>query len=89
MSGFGSQSFASLRHPYPGDPILLAATPQRAPPEVDDMVPEYVQCPRIGRHCVVVEVAADDVPQPLSLFSPHPISGNGCDLELLCIATYI
>src|SRR6476646_7036048 len=32
------------------------------------MVPEHVQCPRIGRHCVVVEVAADDVPQPLSLF---------------------
>src|SRR5207245_3411873 len=32
------------------------------------MVPEHVQCSRIGRHCVVVEVAADDVPQPLPLF---------------------
>jgi hypothetical protein len=48
--------------------LLEMATPQRAPPEVDEMVPEHVQCPRIGRHCVVVEVAADDVPQPLSLF---------------------
>src|SRR6266498_3148295 len=57
-----------LRHPCPCDPILLAAKPQRAPPEVDNMVPEHVQCPRIGRHCVIVEVAADDVPQPLSLF---------------------
>ena len=24
------------------------------------MVPEHVQCVRIGRHCVVIEVAADD-----------------------------
>src|ERR1700738_4096960 len=31
------------------------------------MVPEHVQCPRIGRHCVIVEVAANDVPQPFSL----------------------
>src|SRR6266516_1135056 len=57
-----------LRHPCPCDPILLAAKPPRAPPEVDHMVPEHVQCPRIGGHCVMVEVAADDVPQPLSLF---------------------
>src|ERR1700730_7451814 len=56
-----------LRHPCPRDPILLAATPQRTPPEVGDMVPEHVQCPRIGRHCVVVEVAANDVPQPFPL----------------------
>ena len=56
-----------LCHPCPGDPILVAATPQRAPPEVSDMVPEHVPCARIGRHCVVVEVAADDPPQPLSL----------------------
>ena len=67
MIGFGSQSFASLRHPCPRDPILLAATPQRAPPEVGDMVPEHVQCLSVGRHGVVVEVAADDTPQPLSL----------------------
>ena len=56
-----------LRHPCPRDPILLAATPQRAPPEVGDMVPEHVQCPSIGRHGVVVEVAADDMPQPFPL----------------------
>src|SRR6266542_6252617 len=56
-----------LRHPRPCDPILLAAPPQRTPPEVDDMVPEHGQCPGIGRHCVVVEVAVDDIPQPLSL----------------------
>src|SRR5437870_12578933 len=33
-----------FRHPSPRDPILVAATPQRAPPDVGDMVPEHVQC---------------------------------------------
>ena len=31
------------------------------------MVPEHVQCARIGRHCVVVEVATYDMTQPLPL----------------------
>ena len=31
------------------------------------MVPEHVQCTSVGRHCVVVEVAVDDVPQPFPL----------------------
>ena len=31
------------------------------------MVPEHVQCPSVGRHGVVVEVALYDIPQPLSL----------------------
>ena len=44
MRGFGSQSSASLRHPLPRDPILLAATLERAPPEVGDVVPERGQC---------------------------------------------
>ncbi len=65
---FGKPRVRQLRHPLPREPTLLAATPQRAPPEVDDMVPEHDQCTGIGRHCVVVEVAANDVPQPLSLF---------------------
>src|SRR5262249_2872693 len=69
-----------LRHPCPRKPSLLAATPQRAPPEVSDMVSEDVQCPGVGRHGVVVEVAADDLSQPLPLFGdrlvhafPHPL----------------
>jgi len=56
-----------LRHPFPRHPILLAAPPQRAPPEVSDMVPEHVQCVGIGRHCVIIEVAVDDVAQPFPL----------------------
>src|ERR1700732_2734233 len=56
-----------LRHPFPRHPILLAATPQRASPEVGDMVPEHMQCMSIGWHCMIVEVAVDDVAQPFSL----------------------
>ena len=31
-------------------------------------MPEHVQCPGIGGHGVIVEVAVDDVPQPFPLF---------------------
>src|SRR5947209_4447585 len=58
---------SQLCHPCPRQPILLAATPQRASPEVGDMVPERVQCTRIGRHGMIVEVAAHDPLQPFPL----------------------
>jgi hypothetical protein len=32
------------------------------------MMPEYGKCTSVCRHCVVVEVAANDVMQPLPLF---------------------
>ena len=59
MIGFGSHSFAScvIRAQVID---LLAASPQRAPPEVGDMVSEHVQCTSVCRHRVVVEVAAND-----------------------------
>ena len=61
-----------LRHPVPRHPILLATTPQRTPPEVGDMVPEHMQRLTVGGHCVVVEVAVDDVPQPFPLVHAPP-----------------
>jgi hypothetical protein len=57
-----------LRHPCPRHPILLATTPQRAPPELGDVVQEDMQCLGVSWHCEVVEVAIDDVPQPFPLF---------------------
>ena len=45
----------------------MAATPERAPPQVGHVVPEHVQCPSIRRHGMIVEVAFDHIPQPLSL----------------------
>src|SRR5262244_3736970 len=68
---FREPGLRPLRHPYPRDAILVAATPQRAPPEVDDMVLEHGQCTGVGRHCVIAEVATNDVPQPF------PLSGRG------------
>src|SRR5262249_44553532 len=64
---FREPGLRPLRHPYPRDAILVAATPQRAPPEVDDMVPEHGQCMGVGRHGVIAEVATNDVPQPFPL----------------------
>src|ERR1700716_220883 len=57
-----------LRHPCPGHSVLLAATPKRAPPEIGDMMPEHLQCTTVSRHCVIVEVAADNPAQPPPLF---------------------
>src|SRR6266567_227863 len=64
---FRKPGIHQLRHPFPRHPILLAATPQRAPPEVGHMMPEHIQCLTVGRHCVIIEVAADNPPQPFSL----------------------
>src|SRR5689334_11789918 len=64
---FWEPAIHQLRHPCPRDPILLAATSQRAPPGISDVMPEHLQCTTVGRHCVVIEVAADDSPQPLPL----------------------
>jgi hypothetical protein len=61
---FWKPGIHQLRHPFPRHPILLAATPQRASPEVGHMMPEHIQCPTVGRHCVIIEVAADNPPQP-------------------------
>src|SRR6201984_679067 len=55
------------RDPGPRAPILWAATSQRAPPGISAVMPEPLQCTTVGRHCVVIEVAADDSPQPLPL----------------------
>ena len=68
MRGFGSQSSASgfilvqVRAPF----WLRRAS--ALPPASCDLVPERLQCMTIGRHRVVVEVAADDLPQPFALF---------------------
>src|SRR6476661_3380548 len=53
-----------LHHPCPRHTILLTATPQRALPEIGDVMPEHLECPTIVGHSVVVEVAADNLLQP-------------------------
>src|SRR6478672_2603617 len=62
-----------LRHPFPRHPVLLATSAQRAPPEVGDLVPEYMQRLTVGWHCMVVEVAVDDGPQPFPLLGNRQV----------------
>ena len=75
MRGLGSQSSASLRHSRPGRVVLLAASPKRAPPEVDDVVAEGPEGAAVGRHGVVVEVAARRL---ASAISPVRVSADAC-----------
>src|SRR3954452_5081866 len=57
--------------PLPRRTILLAASPKRAPPEVDNVIAERRSGTTVGRHSMVGVVAGDDLPQPL------PLPGNG------------
>src|ERR1700691_1457887 len=51
--------------PFPSHPIALAPPPQRAVPAPDHLSPKGVQTIHITGHCVIVEVALYDRPQPL------------------------
>jgi len=57
-----------LRHPVPRHTILLAASTKRAPPKIDNIVPERPERPRVRRHCVVGEETTNHRPQASSLF---------------------
>ena len=50
MRAWGRKS--QLFDPVPGDPIFLAASPERAPPKVGNVVPERVECPTVCRYRV-------------------------------------
>ena len=62
---------SDLRHAFPRQPVLLAASPERAPPKISDVMSECPECPGIRAHRVVREVPRDHRPQPSPLF------GNG------------
>src|SRR6476620_3996856 len=66
-----------LLYPFPRDAISMAAPPEHAKPEMGDVVMEPCKCATIRRHRMVVEVACNDLLQPLSLFGNwlmHPLS---------------
>ena len=66
--GLGKKVICQLFDPVPGDPILLAASSERPPPKVGDVVPERVECPTVCRYRVIFKEAGYDLPQPFSLF---------------------
>src|ERR1700751_3263766 len=53
--------------PRPRHMVLLAAAPERAPPEINDVVAERAKCARVRGYCVVREVAAHHLPKPFPL----------------------
>src|SRR5579863_2124916 len=67
-TGLRNKVVCQLFDPVPGGPILLAASLQRAPPKVGDVVPERLECPTVRRYCMIFKEAGYDLPQPLSLF---------------------
>ena len=51
----------------PSGVVLLAAALKRTSPKVHDMVPKCTQACDVGWHCVVGEVTAHHLAQPLTL----------------------
>ena len=64
---FGKPVVGKLFDPLPCRSVFLTASPERAPPEIDDMESEGCNGATVGRHCVVVEEPDDDLPEPLAL----------------------
>jgi hypothetical protein len=66
-----------LLYSFPREAVPLAAPPEHAKLEMGDVVTEPCKCATIRRHRMTVEVACNDLLQPLSLFGNwlmHPLS---------------
>jgi hypothetical protein len=59
-AGLGNKIVCKLFDPVPGDPILLAASLQRSPPQVGDVVPERLECPTVCRDRMIFKEASYD-----------------------------
>jgi hypothetical protein len=66
---FGKPVVGHFPDPFPYHLVLLAASPKRSPPEIDDMVTEGPERRPIGRHCVVLEETGNNLPEPFRLFA--------------------
>src|SRR5713226_5994714 len=55
-------------HPIPVELGPFAASGKYPIPAFGNLGPECHECSKVGRHRVEVEVASDDVPQPLPLY---------------------
>ena len=57
-----------LLHPSPVEFLHIAASGKDPMPTLGDLGSEYRECPKVGRDCMIIEVASNDVPQPLPLY---------------------
>jgi hypothetical protein len=64
---FGYPLVSQLRNPLPDRAIFLTAPPERSLPEFGDQEAERSQRLTVGRHGMIVEVALDELSQPISL----------------------
>src|SRR5712691_4699606 len=64
---FGEPFVNQPLHPIPVELGHVAASGEYPTPAFGDLSPECHECSKVGRHRMEVEVASDDVPQPLSL----------------------
>jgi hypothetical protein len=74
---------SDLFDPLPRDPPFLAASRQRAAPEVDHVMAEGSDRCRVGRHGVIGKIASDNLRQPAPLLGDrlmHPLSHLLLDL---------
>src|SRR5246127_3812683 len=84
---------SQLLHSSPGETAFLAASAECPTPAFDDLGTKGSQRSPIGRHCVVVEEAGDDLLQPFTLFGyrlmhpPSQFPRNLLDLRLHAVAT--
>src|SRR5262249_9216763 len=65
---FGKPLVGDPRYAIPGGAISLAASQERPPPVIDDMLSERLERPAIIGNRVVREVSDRDLPQPFPLF---------------------
>src|SRR5215469_6994051 len=70
---YGEPGVAELRGTLPHEPTPLAASLERAPPQVGHTEPERGQRPDVRWDRIVSEVASDDLPQPFPLFGDRPV----------------
>ncbi len=66
--GFREVVVGQLRYPGPQGTVGLAASPERASPEPDDLGPEVAKSRIVSRHGMVGEEASDHLRQPSPLF---------------------
>jgi hypothetical protein len=64
-------------HPFPGQPVPLAASPQTSEPNDAGVIPEGRQQVCVGRHREVGEIAFDHGPEPPSLLVDPSDQGRG------------
>src|ERR1700730_4289286 len=67
---FGKPVVNQPLHPFPVELRPVTASGKRPMPAFGDLGPECHKCPKVSRDRVVVEVATNDMPQPL------PLSGD-------------